>query len=101
MREKFARVHEFYLRNKEKATTKLAKAGATAMGLSGSIMAMTVSASAVEGDVSLTTGLANVKTLLDWVWSAITGNTFLFTIFCMSLASMAFGLMRSAKRSPR
>lgn len=101
MREKFARVHEFYLRNKEKVTTKLAKAGATAMGLSGSIMAMTVSASAVEGDVSLTTGLANVKTLLDWVWSAITGNTFLFTIFCMSLASMAFGLMRSAKRSPR
>lgn len=71
------------------------------MAISGSIMTMSIQASAVEDDVSLTSGLANVKILLDWVWTAITGNTFLFTIFCMSLASMAFGLMRSAKRSPR
>lgn len=99
MREKFTRIHEFYLKNKEKVATKCAKAGAIGMSLSGSVMAMMVPASADE--VSLESGLANVKTLLDWAWTAITGNTFLFTIFCISLASMAFGLMRSAKRSPR
>lgn len=99
MREVLTRIHEVYDKTKEKVTTKCAKVGAVGMAVSGSVMAMTVPASADE--VILTGGLANVKTLLDWAWTAITGNTFLFTIFCMSLASMSFGLMRSAKRSPR
>jgi hypothetical protein len=102
MRKVLQLANEHLSECKVKLATTCTKLSATGMAISGSIMSMMLPASAAEeGDASLTTGLANVKTLLDWVWTAITGNTFLFTIFCMSLASMAFGLMRSAKRSPR
>lgn len=101
MREKFTRIHEFYLRNKAKVTTKCAKVGATAMAVSGSLMAMQIPVSAEGESVTLDTGLASVGTCLSWVWTFITGNTYLFTIFCMGLASAAFVLMRTAKRSPR
>jgi hypothetical protein len=101
LRDKLAFVSEHFKECKEKLTTKAVKIGATGMALSGSAMAMIVPASADTTTPTLSDGLTNVTTLLNWVWDAITGNTFLFTIFCISLASMAFGLMRSAKRSPR
>jgi hypothetical protein len=103
---KLTLANEYLQGCKEKLVTKAVKIGATGMALSGSTMAMVLTASADDGNTTpansdLATGLANVSQLLTWVWNAITGNTFLFTIFCMSLASMAFGLMRTAKRSPR
>lgn len=96
LRDRFATIGERFHGLKTKIANNSTKIGVVGATISGSTMAMIVPASAAE-ETSLTSGLANVTTLLQWAWTAIQGNTFLFTIFCMSLASMAFGLMHSAK----
>lgn len=103
MREKFTRMHEFYLMNKAKAMTKfkalqvIDNISLRNLGLvvGGSTSALVMQISSNAEGFTVENGVTSWVSIMGTFWTMITGNPLLSTIACGSIVFLAIKMWRA------